>query len=619
MKPGWLVVGLVLAILRGSVATAQTVRGDADAVVRYVLSCQKPNGAFGPLEQAYTDVAWTYPAVYTLKLLNTPVPKADSCFRNGQQAWIEKAPWKNGPWYGSFFQKTDLYRLFGKEGPVEEGIAPGKVWQLAFKPRTSYLELRNYATGAFFDLASLWCIVGSTKQLRATVANPDVANTFIASRQTSGGGFGEGLGTATQPTEAQAHLISTHDAVMTLTALGLPVPDKQACINWIRSCQTPAGGFRWHPTATAYSNQPDVWYTWAALQTLNALGAKPANQAACVQWLNTLQNPDGGFGDRPGWASRLFSTYYAVESLYWLTGDARRAIITRQLARTAEEVIPEGRYHIYQAHHKSPAGGPGMVDSVAAMGLNLIGIKSTEKAILPGEGMSQGVKEARAYAARKGYKLEIVECPENYSHKLNWFSGLSADHVSNFIIPPGLSNAALSTYNTAYQAGKLGLPWISFKEQVIQPILNLKTLFYPELDYTMANAYMVYDEGLDGHTGYNAIPGAHFGNSDWMRHFPYKERWIGRLPVVADGDAHGDIQQWRKWLNEFRNVYIAPDYHYEAYLDASSHGRSVCVIRYSTGEIRYYGAPSAVDYLKKHRKEWQWWSEKRPQHVKRDE
>lgn len=609
MKLRWLSSLVVLTLQTGAIATAQTVRGDADAVVHYVLSCQKQNGAFGPLEQAYTDVAWTYPAVYTLKLLNIPVPNADSCLRNGQQAWIEKAPWKNGPWYSSFFQKTDLYRLFGKEGPLEEGIAPGKSWQLAFKPRTSYLELRNYHTGEFFDLASLWCIVGTTKHLRASVANPEAANTFISSRQTSAGGFVEGLGATTRPTEAQAHLISTHDAVMTLTTLGLPVPNKQACINWIRSCQAPDGGFRWHPTATSYSNQSDVWYTWAALQTLDALSAKPSNSTACAQWLNALQNPDGGFGDRRGWASRLYSTYYAVESLRWLTGDARQGITPKQLDRAVDKVIPEGRYHIYQAHHKSPAGGPGMVDSVVAMGLNLIGIKSTEKAISPGEGMSQAVKEAREYAARKGYKLEIVECPENYSHKISWFSGLPADHVSNFIIPPGLSNSTLTTYNTAYQAGKTGLPWTAFTEQVIRPILGLKTLFYPELDYTMANAYMVYDEGLDGHVGYNAVPGAHFGNSDWMRHFPYKERWVGQLPIIADGDAHGNIVQWRKWIDEFRNVYIATDYHYQAYIDASIQNRSVCVIRYATGEIRYYGAPAAVAYLKKHRQEWQWWPE----------
>lgn len=256
---------------------AQTVPVDAEAAARYVLSCQKPNGAFGPYDLDYTDVAWTYPAVYALKLLDVPVPRADSCFKNGQQAWIEKAPWKNGPWYWSFFQKVDLYRLFDQPGPNEPGVAVGKPWKLYYKPRTNYLELRKYPEGEFFDLASLGQLVSSAQTLRSPIANPEVVKAFVTSRQAPGGGFVEGLDSLSQPTNEKAHLVATCEAVMTLTTLGIPV-------------------------------------------------------------------------------------------------------------------------------------------------------------------------------------------------------------------------------------------------------LNLNTLFYPELDYTMNNAYQVYDDGLDGQAGYNAIPGAHFGNSDWMRHFPYKER-----------------------------------------------------------------------------------------------
>src|SRR5665811_1943691 len=112
-------------------------------------------------------------------------------------------------------------------------------------------------------------------------------------------------------------------------------------------------------------------------------------------------------------------------------------------------------------------------------------------------------------------------------------------------------------------------PWMIFKEKVIQPMLKLGTLFYPELDYTMLNAYMVYDDGLDGHAGYNAVPAAHFNNYDWVRHFPYKERWLGQLPMIADGDAHGNIHKWKHNLNSFRNVFIAKSYRYKVYLDAS--------------------------------------------------
>ncbi|GHB73127.1 hypothetical protein GCM10007390_29030 [Persicitalea jodogahamensis] len=555
----------------------------------------------------YTDLAWTYPAVYTLNLLKVPVPHADSCFKNGQQAWIEKALWKNGPWYWSFYQKVDLYRLFGQPGPDEPGVTTKKPWQLYYKPRTSYLELRKYSEGEFFDLPSLWHLVGSAKTMGATITNPEVVKSFITKRQAPGGGFVEGLDSLARTTEDNAHLMATCEAVMTLAALGVPMPNKEKCIAWLRACQTSSGGFRWSPSATAHSNQPDVWYTWAAIRALKTLGSKSADEKACLRWINSLQNPDGGFGDRPGWKSRLYSTYYAVHSAQLLAGNARRGITQKQMTDETTATIPEGKYRIFQAEHKSPPGDSSMVDAAAEMGFNLLAVKITEKQIDTLEGMSQMVKQARAYAKRKGYSLEIVDFPENYSHRLQWPSGQRADHVSNLLIPPNLSTSELSAYNAAYQAGKIGLPWTDFKEQVIKPMLKLNTLFYPELDYTMTNAYQVYDDGLDGQAGYNAIPGAHFGNSDWMRHFPYKERWIGQLPIVADADAHGDINQWRKYLDEFRNVYIAEDYHYANYIDAAQNGRLVCVIRYESGEIRYYGAPAAVAYLKKHRSEWQWW------------
>ena len=135
------------------------------------------------------------------------------------------------------------------------------------------------------------------------------------------------------------------------------------------------------------------------------------------------------------------------------------------------------------------------------------------------------------------------------------------------------------------------------------------TLFYPELDFTMMNAYMVYDDGLDEKVGYNAVPAAHFNNIDWVRHFPYKERWLGHLPMIADADAHGDIDKWKPNLEMFRNIFLAKDYKLEDYVDASLNGRSVCVIKMpETDEIRYYGSFEAIDYLKKHFDEWKWWN-----------
>lgn len=609
MKKSLFFIFLFASSLLPLCASAQGKDVGANSAVDFLLSCQKSNGAFGPINKEYTDLAWTYPAVHALKLLQEPVPHKEASFDNGHQSWIEKQGWKNGPWYWSFYQKAHLYHLYSKKELFEDDVSFRQEWTLTYEPRKGYGEFRRYPEGEFFDMSSLWHMVGAIELLEGKVKNPGYVKEYIVKRQSKDGGFVDDVAVQPRPIADKAHIVITHDAVMTLQALGIPVPNTEACIEWIRSCQTPSGGFKWNPVSTAYSNKPDAWYTWVAVMALKELGSEPKDVKGCIKWLNSLQNADGGFGDRPGWNSRIYSTYYAVHALQALTGDAKKGI-SRKTPTNKEEIIPEDTYSIFQAHHKSPPGGKGMVDSVAAMKLNFIAVKSEEKEVVLSEGISGSVKAARAYVKKKGYPLEITESPENYSHKLHWINGQKADHVSNFMIPPDLSPEEGEIYETAFKAGQLGLDWTEFKEQVIKPIQSIRTgtLFYPELDYTMVNAYMVYDDGLDGNPGYNAVPGAHFGNIDWMRHFPYKERWEGVLPIIADGDAHGDMVKWRPNLEQYRNIFIAKSYFHPDYVDASLNGRSVCVIRMpATGELRYYGSKAAVVYLKKHLDEWLWW------------
>jgi len=585
---------------------------DASSIISYVLNHQKDNGAFGPHNKEYTDLAWNYPAIHTLKILDATIPREKEAFENGNKAWIEMNSRKNGPWYWSFFQKAHLYNLYNISSTnFEEGVKRNQNWDIQFKARKTYLETNTYKKGYFFDISSLWHMIGALHLLDGNITSKNDVENYLKMRQVENGAFVDDVTETPTPTNEEANLIITSYAILTLKSLKSEVLNAEKCIKWLQDCQTNEGGFKYNPDSKVSSNQADVWYTWSAIRALKALGAKPKNTKKCIAWLNSLQNYDGGFGDRPKWKSRLYSTYYAVSALHNLTGDATSAIASKHRA-CHKKIIPEGKYSIFQAYHKSPSGGRGMIDSIVAMKLNLIGIKSNIKTINLNKGISSQVENNRVYIKEKEYPLEVLELPENYSHKLIWSNGQIADHVSNFIIPPNLSSSEAKTYKKSFLIGQMGFPWKRFKKEVICPIINLKngTLYYPELDYSMLNAYQVYDEGLDGGGGYNAVPAAHFGNIDWVRHFPYKERWEGVLPFVADGDAHGDIVKWRKNLLQFRNVYIAKNYHFKNYIDASVNGRSVCVIHMPSGTVRYYGSKEAIAYLIKHYKDWKWWEDK---------
>jgi len=234
---------------------AQRVTVDADAAVRYVLSCQKPNGGFGPENMEYADLAWTYPAVNALKILGEEIPNPDSCYINGEKSWIEKASWKNGPWYWSLHQKANLYRIMNRTGPLESDFQPGKIWNLQFKPRTNYTEFREYVDGEFFDMASLWYLIEAIYMLNGSVGNRDSIKDYVSSRQTYKGGFEDMLGSRSTPKNERSHVIVTHHAINILNTLGITIPNKEGLITWIRSCQTSQGGFRWHPEHSSYSNQ----------------------------------------------------------------------------------------------------------------------------------------------------------------------------------------------------------------------------------------------------------------------------------------------------------------------------------------------------------------------------
>ena len=50
-----LAVGTVVLAMGVAAYAADAVKVDADSVVKYILSCEKPQGGFGPIDQDYAD------------------------------------------------------------------------------------------------------------------------------------------------------------------------------------------------------------------------------------------------------------------------------------------------------------------------------------------------------------------------------------------------------------------------------------------------------------------------------------------------------------------------------------------------------------------------------------
>jgi hypothetical protein len=609
-------MALVLACLvpRGGAQAVDDVFVDAASTVAYVTSCRKANGAFGPADQQYTDAAWNYPAVFTLHLFQETIPQPEAVLQHG--LGYPRGHVGYGHW--QFFHRHGIRQLLGQ--PITPEHRRVEVAHQGFKVRyygspfgTEAEEFFN-AGGrpdpdprdvsarslGFYNLSSLHYLLAGLQASGREAANPEALVEYIRGRQAPGGGFVDVRAADRPPLDDEAHLLYTMHAVASLKLLGASVPQADLCANFVRGCQLANGAFRWHPNAKVAGDAADIYYSWAAVRTLDLLGQAVPKSDACSAWINGLQNHDGGFGDRPGWRSRLYSTYYAVHALALLHGDARVAITRKKRVRVPEEPIPAGQFGIYQGLNKVPACTAGDLAGLSRRGLNLLALKSQrlEDALL----LLPAIRQ-------QNLAQDVVLCPEAYPHRLLRPGGLVLDHVGNFMLDPRWGSRQQAVWQAADEAGRQNLPWNEYRRRVIEPLRKIGGICYPEQDFEMELAYTAYDSSRTD--TYNAVlVGFNWSPRDFVRVFPWRERFVDQLIPVADADAHGDLQKWSPQLDHTRHLFVAHGPTYADFLDAARAGRVVCVIANPEGVasgVSYYGRPASVDYVRRQIDIWRWW------------
>jgi len=108
---------LLAAIGAGGAAAAEgdVAKVDGDSVVKYILSCEKPYGGFGPIDNDYADVAWTWYAAAALKHLGAPVPHPEKILRKG--GVLENFARETSP---RLYHKVALYLMLAPEPKARE-------------------------------------------------------------------------------------------------------------------------------------------------------------------------------------------------------------------------------------------------------------------------------------------------------------------------------------------------------------------------------------------------------------------------------------------------------------------------------------------------------------------
>ncbi len=227
-------------------------------------------------------------------------------------------------------------------------------------------------------------------------------------------------------------------------------------------------------------------------------------------------------------------------------------------------------------------------------GLNLLGLKSANFEL---------AAKLRAAIQDQRLPMDIVLCPEAYPHRARQIGGALLHHIANPVLDPSWDGAQREIWRQADAVGAEGLPWQAYNQQAVRPLQQIGSLVYPEQDFEMEFAYQAYGDT------YNAfLAGFNWAPSDFVRVFPWRERYADKLPPIADADAHGNLAKWSAQLDHTRNLYLAAEPSYEAFQDAAKNGRLICVIRGREGEASaYYGPANAVLYAKERIDGWKWW------------
>ena len=641
--------------------------------VEYVLSCRKPNGAFGPNDQDYTDAAWNYPAVHALRLLGEKIPASEAAAVLKHGLGYPSGHAGYGHW---LVYHQSMTRWLLAESNTPAATASRNVGR---QPRVTLkhqgFEVRYYGSpfgtggddffkvdGAstaerfqktdelgYYNLSSLHFLISAILVDGRAIANPAPLVEFIQQRQAANGGFVDLRTADATPVDQETHLAHTFHAVAALSLLNVEIPRRDRCADFVRSCQVRslkdaslngepadspqqqigAGGFRFSPDAKRPGNYSDVYYTFCGLNVLNQLDAQPEDTQACHDWLATLQNHDGGFGDRPGWRSRLYSTYYSIHSLAILAGmrdqtnrrtgdtakltdrlagrpfsrNVRSVLKPRRVSSRIVEPISDDSLKVYQGLFKTPIVEPQDLAGLQQRGFNLLAMKTDD--------FSKAVPLLEFLQQQSSPLMDVALCPEAYPHRLKRAGSLELNHVGNFTLDLRWNELQRDKWLAADAAGREGLSWSEYQRRVLTPLQKLGSLCYPEQDFELELAYSAYDDGVYNRGGYNAVQvGFNWSPRDFVRVFPWRERYVGKLVPVADADAHGDLKKWSPQLDHTRHLYIAHGPTYADFLEACRHRRVVCVVSGVEGVpsgVSYYGSPAAVNYVKQRVDDWKWW------------
>lgn len=386
------------------------------------------------------------------------------------------------------------------------------------------------------------------------------------------------------------NILNTYWALYAQHVLSVPPSLSTKTIKWLQACQLKNGGFTHQPEPVIGVND-DVIYTWAGIKALQLFGVKPLNLQAAVNYLLSLRNADGGFGDRPGLHSTPVASFYAIDALASLNSLA--ALDKSPKPKTVAEPQPDfSGYKVYSVQFQAQGqGSPKEAVMLAdSLQIHLWGVKYPLKGWLDA---------AQKIADEKHVQVTFFTADEPHDNLVTVPGMGSFNHILDYIAP---AKAVINfTENATID---------QLKKTTLQQLKNVNGGLILQVSNNEPLARLMLDESINTGLGYLAISTVHFGQN-FMFWLPYLAEYRYRLPLVTLQDAHGkESWTWADELTHHRTLFIAKKPGYDDMVSALKNNwvvgvRHDSVSGYKTRMLG--GTIAARSFISSKEYDWKWW------------
>jgi prenyltransferase beta subunit len=427
----------------------------------------------------------------------------------------------------------------------------------------------------------------SQKLVNIPLTGQAAFTTYFQTHRRPNGSFNN----ATTAAGGDGNILNTYWSLRALDALDTPKTQTTETIEWLQNCQLKNGGFTHQPNPQIGVND-DVIYTWAGIKALQLLGAKPKNAQAAINYLISLHNADGGFGNRPGLHSTPVATYYAIDALKALDGFASldKAAAPKPLPVSNPDFTG---YKIYTVQYQAQGGGSPReaVMLASRLKIQLWGAK------YPAKGW---VAEAQKIADEQKVPVTFFLADEPHDNDVTVDGMGSFNHVLDYIAPAKdpIHYSDNATYN-------------ELKNTTLKQLKEVNGGLLLQVSNNEPLARLLLDESINSNSGYLGISTVHFGQNFafWL---PYLMEYRYRLPLVTLQDAHGiEAWWWAYELTNHRTLFIAKEPTYDAMITALKNNWVVGVRHDSVSNFKTRmlgGTEAARKFITQKEADWKWWS-----------